>query len=208
MRTGATSGWSNFPRLSRRPDPSLHHDGLKTERVTAAGLYPAVDHHIPTEKAALVQEVHDALYSAIIICYAQGLAMLQKASTELEMEIPLQDAVKVWRAGCIIRSSMLAVFYTVCNNNPSITNILLDGSIVELVKDKVTGLRSTILAATKAGIPAMGLSNALNYFDAFTTERLPLNLTQSQRDFFGAHTYKRIDMDGVFHTQWVSSSAE
>ena len=182
--------------------------GLKAERVTAAGLYTAVDHTIPTEKAKLVQEVHDALYSAIIICYAQGLAMLQKASTELEMEIPLQDAVKVWRAGCIIRSSMLAVFYTVCNNNPGITNILLDGSIVELVKDKIIGLRSTILSATTAGIPAMGLANALNYFDAFTTEKLPLNLTQSQRDFFGAHTYKRIDMDGVFHTQWVSSSAE
>ncbi|MBC7651823.1 MAG: NADP-dependent phosphogluconate dehydrogenase, partial [Deinococcales bacterium] len=182
--------------------------GLKVERVTASALYPAINHTIPTNKTELVQQVHDALYSAIIICYAQGLAMLQKASVDLEMEIPLQDVVKVWRAGCIIRSSMLGVFYNVCNNNPGISNILLDASIVELVKNKVTGLRSTVLAATTAGIPAMGLSNALAYFDAFTTERLPLNLTQSQRDFFGAHTYKRIDVEGVFHTQWYSSTAQ
>ncbi len=181
---------------------------LKAERVIAATLYEAVDHTIATDKEALVKQVHDALYSSIIICYAQGLAMLQKASVDLEMEIPLQDAVKVWRAGCIIRSSMLGVFYTVCNNNPGISNILLDASIVELVKDKVKGLRSTILAATQAGIPVMGLSNAINYFDAFITERLPLNLTQSQRDFFGAHTYQRIDKEGVFHTQWISTAGE
>ena len=182
--------------------------GLKSERVIAAKLYDTIDHIIPTEKAVLVQQVHDALYSAIIVCYAQGLAMLQKASIELDMAIPLQDAVKVWRAGCIIRSSMLGVFYNVCNSNPSITNILLDESIVDIVKNKITGLRSTILAATSAGIPVMGLANALAYFDSFTTERLPLNLTQSQRDFFGAHTYQRVDKEGIFHTQWISSSAE
>jgi 6-phosphogluconate dehydrogenase len=85
---------------------------------------------------------------------------------------------------------------------------LLAPEIVELVKNKVTGLRSTVLSATTAGIPSMGLGNALGYFDAFITERLPLNLTQSQRDFFGAHTYKRIDVDGVFHTQWFSSTAQ
>jgi 6-phosphogluconate dehydrogenase len=181
--------------------------GLKTERVTASKLYDTIDHVIPTEKEVLVQQVHDALYTSIIICYAQGLAMLQKASVDLEMEIPLQDAVKVWRAGCIIRSSMLGVFYNVCNNNSGISNILLAPEIVALVKGKLSGLRNTVLSATIAGIPAMGLSNALSYFDAFTTERLPLNLTQSQRDFFGAHTYKRIDMDGVFHTQWYSSTA-
>jgi 6-phosphogluconate dehydrogenase len=182
--------------------------GLKTERVAASKLYQALDHNIPTDKDVLVQQVHDALYSSIIICYAQGLAMLQKASVELDMEIPLQDAVKVWRAGCIIRSSMLGVFYNVCNNNPGISNILLAPEIVELVKNKVTGLRSTVLSATIAGIPSMGLGNALGYFDAFITERLPLNLTQSQRDFFGAHTYKRIDVEGVFHTQWFSSTAQ
>ncbi len=182
--------------------------GLKTERVAASKLYEALDHNIPTDKEVLVQQVHDALYSSIIICYAQGLAMLQKASVELDMEIPLQDAVKVWRAGCIIRSSMLGVFYNVCNNNPGISNILLAPEIVELVKTKLSGLRSTVLSATVAGIPAMGLSNALAYFDAFITERLPLNLTQSQRDFFGAHTYKRIDVEGVFHTQWYSSTAQ
>ena len=96
-------------------------------------------------KVALVQEVHDALYSAIIICYAQGLAMLQKASTELEMEIPLQDAVKVWRAGCIIRSSMLAVFYTVCNNNPSITNIDYRQTLIKLGNKIIVTCRNSYM---------------------------------------------------------------
>ena len=175
---------------------------LKADRVKAAALYHSPEKTITTDKETITQQMHDALFSAIVICYAQGLAMLQKASTDLDMQIPLQDAVKVWRQGCIIRSAMLGLFYKVCNNNPTISNILLDDSIANLINDKIKGLRSIVVAATEAGIPSMALSNALNYFDAFTTDKLPLNLTQAQRDFFGAHTYQRIDKEGSFHTHW------
>jgi 6-phosphogluconate dehydrogenase len=176
--------------------------GLKADRVKAAALYDSKVATIATDTATIEKLLHDALFSAIVICYAQGLAMLQKASTELDMQIPLQDAVKVWRQGCIIRSVMLELFYKVCNGNPSISNILLDTEIAVLIKDKIKGLRGIVVAATEAGIPTMALANALNYFDAFTTERLPLNLTQAQRDFFGAHTYQRIDKEGIFHSHW------
>ncbi len=176
--------------------------GLKTDRVKAAGLYLSPEKNIATDKETITQQMHDALFSAIVICYAQGLALLQKASIDLDMQIPLQDAVKVWRQGCIIRSAMLGLFYKVTNNNPGISNILLDTEIAALINDKIKGLRSIVVAATEAGIPNMALSNALNYFDAFTTDRLPLNLTQAQRDFFGAHTYQRIDKEGIFHTHW------
>ncbi|MFP5042648.1 NADP-dependent phosphogluconate dehydrogenase [Parasediminibacterium sp. JCM 36343] len=176
--------------------------GLKKDRVKAAGLYTLPSHEIATDVETVKQQMHDALFSAIVICYAQGLAMLQKASVELDMQIPLQDAVKVWRQGCIIRSAMLGIFYNVCNANPGISNILLDEAIAAMINEKVKGLRSIVGAATEAGIPSMALSNALNYFDAFTSEKLPLNLTQAQRDFFGAHTYQRIDKEGIFHSHW------
>ncbi len=176
--------------------------GLKTNRIQAAGLYSPPSKAIAIEPEEFEQQLHDALVSAIIICYAQGLAMLQKASTELGFEIPLQDAVKVWRQGCIIRSAMLELFYTVCSQNPSISNILLDPTIVRPIQASIGGLRSVVIAATKAGIPSMALSNALNYFDAFVSDKLPLNLTQAQRDFFGAHTYQRLDREGIFHSHW------
>lgn len=176
--------------------------GLKASRTQAATLYIQPSKSIETAPVDFEQQLHDALVSAIIICYAQGLAMMQKASTELGFEIPLQDAVKVWRQGCIIRSAMLELFYTVCSQNPSISNILLDPTIANPIQSSIVGLRSVVIAATQAGIPSMALSNALNYFDAFVSEKLPLNLTQAQRDFFGAHTYQRIDRDGIFHSHW------
>jgi len=177
---------------------------LKEERVQAALLYKnnVTEKTVDTDIAIFKEQMFGALYSAIIVCYAQGLAMLQKASTELAMQIPLQDAVKVWREGCIIRSAMLELFYTVCNDKPSITNILLDERIAAIVNKQVVGLRQVVVSATQSGIPAMALSNALNYFDAFVSAQLPLNLTQAQRDFFGAHTYKRIDKEGIFHSIW------
>jgi len=104
--------------------------GLKADRVKAATLYDSKVATIATDIVTIEKLLHDALFSAIVICYAQGLAMLQKASTELDMQIPLQDAVKVWRQGCIIRSEMLELFYKVCNGNSSISNILLDDELL------------------------------------------------------------------------------
>jgi 6-phosphogluconate dehydrogenase len=177
----------------------------KDERAKAASLYKPVIKPIEGDKVAIVKQVHDALYFATIICYAQGLAMLYKASDELKMDIPLKDVVKSWRGGCIIRSSLLEVFYTAYSKTENaLSNILLDENIATLIKAKEANVRNVVITATQSNISAACLMSTLSYFDAYTTERMPTNLIQAQRDYFGAHTYERIDKEGKFHTEWQS----
>lgn len=174
----------------------------KNERIQAAGIFKPVIKPISGNKEKIIQQLHDALYTAIILSYAQGLAMLQKASAERQMEIPLREVVKIWRGGCIIRSSLLELFTSVYKKQPQLANILLDKKAASLIKKKQKGLRKTIQQCVGAKIPATGLMSALSYLDTYTTERMPTNLIQAQRDFFGAHTYQRIDKEGSFHTEW------
>lgn len=175
---------------------------IKEERKEAAKLYRPVVKSIRSGKEKVIVQLHDALYCATIICYAQGLAMLHKASTDLKMDIPLKYVVKVWRGGCIIRSSMLETFAKVYSGKTVPSNILLNKKIVSLVKKKSGNLRKIIKLAATHKIPAPGLMNALAYLDAYSTSELPVNLIQAQRDYFGAHTYLRIDREGTFHTIW------
>ncbi|MEI9944268.1 MAG: hypothetical protein WDN26_08570 [Chitinophagaceae bacterium] len=153
-------------------------------------------------KEKIVDQLHDALYCATIICYAQGLAMLHTASTDLKMDIPLKYVVKIWRGGCIIRSSLLELFMKAYSGKTIPLNILLNKKIAALVKRKSANLRKIIKLAAGNKIPAMGLMSALSYLDAYSSEELPVNLIQAQRDYFGAHTYQRIDKEGSFHTEW------
>lgn len=180
---------------------------LKTDRVNAEALHNRTwaNNTISTaaEKQALAEQCKHALYAGIILAYVQGMAMLQTASKDLNMDIPLQNAVKVWRGGCIIRSVLLETFYEAYQRNPNISNLLLDDAIANLVQTSIPSLRKLVSEAALGGFPAGALMNALTYYDAFTTGRLPLNLLQAQRDYFGAHTYERIDRDGKFHTQWT-----
>lgn len=175
---------------------------LKDERTAAAALYKNVVKPITTKKEVFIQQAHDALYFAIMISYAQGLALLYRASTDLDMQIPIHDAVKIWRGGCIIRSTMLEIFYKAYKKNKDLANILSDKTIARLVKKKERGLRNVVKAASQNKIPAAGLMSVLAYFDAYTSSQLPINLLQAQRDYFGAHTYQRTDMEGTFHSQW------
>ena len=174
----------------------------KSDRVIAAGIYKTVTKPFGGDRQKNISLVKDALYSAIIISYAQGLAMLQKASTEREMQIPLHDVVKIWRGGCIIRSGLLEMFSSIFRKHPDLSNLLLDRKLVSVIKKKQRGLRKTIQLSTSSRIPVAGLMSALSYLDAFTSERLPINLVQAQRDLFGAHTYQRNDREGSFHTEW------
>ena len=174
----------------------------KSDRVIAAGIYKTVTKPFGGDRQKNISVVKDALYSAIIISYAQGLAMLQKASTEREMQIPLHDVVKIWRGGCIIRSGLLEMFSSIFRKHPDLSNLLLDRKLVSVIKKKQRGLRKTIQLSTSSRIPVAGLMSALSYLDAFTSERLPINLVQAQRDLFGAHTYQRNDREGSFHTEW------
>ena len=174
----------------------------KEERVAAAEFYQHNAKQLKGGKQSDIKKIKDALYFATIICYAQGLSMLNKASATLDMGIPLADVVKIWRGGCIIRSSLLEVFYKAFKKDKQLTNILLNKNVAKLLKKREKSIRSVIKLAMQAKIPVAGLMSALSYFDAYCTERLPTNLIQAQRDFFGAHTYARIDKDGMFHTQW------
>lgn len=178
----------------------------KDERILASKLYSGKEITSQENVESFIQEVGDALYLATLISYAQGLALLVKASAEYQFEIPLKDVVKIWRGGCIIRSVLLEKFYTAYSADPNLSNILLNQEISNIVKSKVKSLRKTASFAVENGISSLGLQTALGYFDAYTTESLPVNLLQAQRDYFGAHTYQRVDREGTFHTSWNSSN--
>ncbi|MDR3007272.1 MAG: NADP-dependent phosphogluconate dehydrogenase [Sphingobacterium sp.] len=174
----------------------------KDERVKASQLYAKEEVKTPENTELFIKEVGDALYLSTLISYAQGLALLVKASEEYQFEIPLKDVVKIWRGGCIIRSGLLEKFYQAYSKYENLSNILLDQEISEIVKDKISSLRKTAAFAVSNGIPSLGIQAALGYFEAYTTASLPVNLLQAQRDYFGAHTYQRTDREGVFHTSW------
>ena len=175
---------------------------IKEERLAAAALYQPAVKPISAKKEIVIKQVHDALYFATIICYAQGLAMLRSASTELDMQIPLADVVKIWRGGCIIRSGLLETFYKAHKKNKQLQNILLDKAVARLVKKKEKNLRTVLKLSLQSKIPTGALMSALSYFEAYSTAIMPVNLIQAQRDYFGAHTYQRTDMEGTFHTEW------
>ena len=175
---------------------------LKTQRIEAAKLYAKQVAPQTSDKQAWINHVHDALLFGILMSYTQGLAMLQVASKELNMDIPIRKVVNVWKGGCIIRSSLLALFDNVFEDDQDLPNLLLHPSIATLIQRSQQGAREVIVEAVTRGIPVGGLMASLNYFDAYTTERLPTNLLQAQRDFFGAHTYERSDKPGIFHTLW------
>ncbi|MEO8403739.1 MAG: NADP-dependent phosphogluconate dehydrogenase, partial [Chitinophagaceae bacterium] len=175
---------------------------VKDERTAAAALYKPVVKVVSTDKEKIITQLHDALYGATILCYAQGLAMLYKASTDLQMDIPMKDVVKIWRGGCIIRSSLLEIFATAYSAKQIPSNILLNKKVAALLKKKSGNLRKAGKLAITAKIPAAALLSSISYLDAYSTEQLPVNLIQAQRDYFGAHTYQRIDKEGTFHTEW------
>lgn len=179
--------------------------GYKAERIQASKLYKNDVNKVDLDKEAFINQLGDALYFGMIICYAQGLSMLYQASNELKMEIPLHDVVKIWRGGCIIRSLLLNNFYDAFKNSGNqLPNILLDKGIADIIKSKEQSIRDVIKKSIDINIATGGLMSALAYFDAYTTENMPTNLIQAQRDFFGAHTYQRINKEGIFHTGWPS----
>jgi 6-phosphogluconate dehydrogenase len=176
----------------------------KNERVEAAKLYEHAVTPIKNTKEELLADLENALAFCFVIAYAQGLSQLGKASIELKMEIPLPSVIQVWKAGCIIRSALLGNFTNAYGQNPTLSNLLLDKEIAALLKNREGSLRKVLAAGIAAKIPLPSMSSALGYYDSYCSERLPTNLIQAQRDFFGAHTYQRIDKPGVFHTEWHS----
>ncbi len=174
---------------------------LKEERVKADAIY---DRPVPESvvKDTLVSKAEKALYFAFIMAYAQGMHQLADASKEYGYELDLGEIAKIWRAGCIIRAALLADITDAFKAQPDLPNLLLSPSFTEKVKETVAATRELVAYGATNGIPLPGLSNALTYFDAYTSSRLPLNMIQAQRDYFGSHTYERLDREGIFHTDW------
>jgi len=174
----------------------------KSERTEAAKIYQPSITAINIKREELVTELENALAFCFVIAYAQGLSMIAKASTELKMQIPLPSVVQVWKAGCIIRSTLLGNFTNAFKLNPQLANLLLDKEIAALLKNREASLRKIINAAVASKIPLPGMMSTLGYYDSYCSERMSTNLIQAQRDLFGAHTYQRIDKPGSFHTEW------
>jgi 6-phosphogluconate dehydrogenase len=182
---------------------------FKEERVSAALLYKSEKKKIEQDRETFINQVHDSLYFATLISYVQGLAMLQKASETLGMEIPMPKVVKVWRGGCIIRSTMLDIFSKAYEKDPSKANLLLDSNIASVLKAKADSLRAVVSASALNGYPSGTFMSSLSYYDAYLSDRMPTNLIQAQRDYFGAHTYQRTDVpETFFHTEWMGNKVK
>jgi 6-phosphogluconate dehydrogenase len=177
---------------------------LKAERVPASKVLSGPQVIFKGDHDLLIQSVRDALYMAKICSYAQGMALMRAASREHAYNLNYGEIAAIWRGGCIIRAAFLNRIREAFKRNANLPNLLLDDGFNTDVQDKQTALRTVVKTAVEMGIPCLAMSSALNYYDAYRTERLPANLTQAQRDYFGAHTYQRVDKDGVFHTQWTS----
>jgi 6-phosphogluconate dehydrogenase len=150
--------------------------------------------------------LEEAYFFSMIITYAQGMHMLSRASAEYKYDLHLDEIAKIWRGGCIIRSTFLENIYSAYSKDKNLEHLLLDGDVANLVKGASSGMRNLVAAAATVGIAIPAYAASLSYFDNFRTESMPSNLTQAQRDYFGAHTYALIGKEGVFHTQWMPKS--
>lgn len=177
----------------------------KDERVEASKHYPRSIPAFEGDKAEFIDCIRQALYASKIISYAQGYALMRAAATENDWELNFGDIALMWRGGCIIRSIFLGKIKDAFDKNPELKNLLMDDYFCGVIKKLVPAWRKVAAYAMCIGIPMPAVTAALNYFDGYTTGRLPANLLQAQRDYFGAHTYERVDMPRgqFFHTNWT-----
>ncbi len=177
----------------------------KAERVTAAQVLPKHTQVFTGDKSAMITAVRDALYAAKIISYAQGFRLMREASKEYKLSLNYGEIALMWRGGCIIRSQFLNDIKKAYDANPALENLLLADFFIEAMKKADAGWRKAVILGVELGIPTPAFSSALAYYDGYRTERLPANLLQAQRDYFGAHTYERTDKPRgeFFHTDWT-----
>ena len=178
---------------------------VKNERVKAARRFPRAIPAFEGDKEAFIECIRKALYASKIISYAQGYAVMRSAAQTHSWNLNFGGLALMWRGGCIIRSVFLGKIKDAFDKNPELENLLMDDYFANVIEELVPAWREVISYAVKVGIPMPAFSSALNYFDGYTTECLPANLLQAQRDYFGAHTYERIDCPRgqVFHTNWT-----
>ncbi|MCZ8249238.1 MULTISPECIES: decarboxylating NADP(+)-dependent phosphogluconate dehydrogenase [unclassified Microcystis] len=180
----------------------------KDERVAAAKELPGPGETYPGDAALFVNKVRDALYCSKMCSYAQGMALIAKASQEFNYNISLPESARIWKGGCIIRAGFLDKIRKAFAENPGLPNLLLAPEFKQSILDRQEAWREVLVLANKLGIPVPAFSSSLDYFDSYRRANLPQNLTQAQRDYFGAHTYERTDKPRgeFFHTEWMAES--
>jgi 6-phosphogluconate dehydrogenase len=160
---------------------------------------------VSADRKEFIEDVRRALYCSKIISYAQGYMLLMEASKEYKYNLNFGGIALMWRGGCIIRSRFLGEIKAAFDKNPQLSNLLMDDFFRKTITDYQESWRRAVVRAIEAGVPTPAFSTALAFFDGFRTERLPANLLQAQRDYFGAHTYERLDKPRgeFFHTNWT-----
>lgn len=183
---------------------------LKEERVAASKVLKGPEETFRGDKKQMIEDLRQALYASKIVSYAQGYQLMRAAAAEYKWNLNYGGIALMWRGGCIIRSVFLGKIKEAFDRNPSLSNLLLDPFFAEAVQKAQAGWRRVITTAVQMGIPVPALSTALAFFDGYRSERLPANLLQAQRDYFGAHTYERVDRPRgeFFHTNWTGRGGQ
>jgi 6-phosphogluconate dehydrogenase len=183
---------------------------LKEERVKAARKLKGPRSKIAGDRTKLIEDIRKALYASKIISYAQGYMLLRAAAAEYKWNLNYGGIALMWRGGCIIRSVFLGKIKEAFDNNPKLSNLLLDDFFRAAIKDCQKSWRNVVALAAKKGIAVPAFMTALSFYDQYRSARLPANLLQAQRDYFGAHTYERVDKPRgeFFHTNWTGRGGE
>ena len=178
---------------------------MKEQRVRASKRLPArTGYKYTGDRQRLIDAVRDALYASKIISYAQGFTLFAAASKQYVWNLNFGDIATIWRGGCIIRAKFLNRIKEAFDRSPQLENLMLDPFFGDILEKSQANWRIAISQAIQAGVAVPAFSASLSYFDSYRQERLPANLLQAQRDYFGAHTYERIDKPGTFHTEWLA----
>jgi 6-phosphogluconate dehydrogenase len=175
---------------------------MAKEREQASAIYPQPRRQFTADRGNFLKQMGHALFAAMIITYAQGMALLAAASIKYEYHLDLEAVARIWRGGCIIRAALLEDICPAFRVRRDLPNLLLDPNLARKVMEAQEDLRLVVCHASASGVPVPALMASLSYFDAYRSGWLPANLIQAQRDYFGAHTYERTDAKGTFHTNW------
>jgi 6-phosphogluconate dehydrogenase len=209
-REKGTGKWTSWDAMDLQvPTPSIdvavvmrHLSDYKEERVAAGQVLSGPAPRFQGDRELFLAQLKNALYSGTVLTYGQGMALLKRASQTYRYSLNLEAVARIWRGGCIIRAALLEDIRAAFQARGDLPNLLLDRHLAREVASRQADLRSVVCTAGELGLPAPGLMASLAYYDAYRSPWLPANLIQAQRDYFGAHTYERVDRPGVFHTNW------
>lgn len=182
---------------------------MKDERVEASKVIAQPEKkNLDIDRKKVIEELRQALYFSKIMSYAQGFSQMRMASEEYDWNLQYGEIAKIWRAGCIIRARFLQDITNAYDKNADLANLLLDDYFRDISEKYQQSVRDIVSLSVQAGVPVPAFSSAISYYDSYRSERLPANIIQAQRDYFGAHTYERVDKEGIFHFDWYGDNGE